>query len=230
MLELVLAAAVFLATHVGVSSTGLRDLLLARLGEPVYRAVYSVVALATLVWLCVAYGGAPYVALWPPTAAGSVLAIALMLPAVALLVGGVSTPNPTAAAAPSLLRADQPVLGMLKVTRHPVMWAIGLWAIAHLAVNGDLASLVLFGAIGGLALGGTLLIDARHRRREPDAYGRFCRLSSNLPGAAIARGRQRLTFGDLGWTRLLATLALYLLLFAIHPWLFGVGARGALGG
>jgi uncharacterized membrane protein len=36
--------------------------------------------------------------------------------------------------------------------RHPMLWGTVIWAVAHLLVNGDLASVVLFGGIGIWAL------------------------------------------------------------------------------
>ncbi len=36
--------------------------------------------------------------------------------------------------------------------RHPMLWGTVLWAVAHLLVNGDQASLILFGGIGLWAL------------------------------------------------------------------------------
>lgn len=36
--------------------------------------------------------------------------------------------------------------------RHPMLWGTVVWAVAHLIVNGDLASLILFGGIGAWAL------------------------------------------------------------------------------
>ena len=32
--------------------------------------------------------------------------------------------------------------------RHSMLWGTALWAVAHLLVNGDLASIILFGGIG----------------------------------------------------------------------------------
>ena len=34
-----------------------------------------------------------------------------------------------------------------RYVRHPQLWGVRLWAIAHLLVNGDLASLILFGGL-----------------------------------------------------------------------------------
>jgi uncharacterized membrane protein len=38
-----------------------------------------------------------------------------------------------------------------RVMRHPFLWGVALWAIAHLLTNGDMASLLLFGAFGAYA-------------------------------------------------------------------------------
>ena len=64
MTHLLVATVAFLATHF-VTSTPLRPLLVAKLGEWPYRGAYSLVALATLVWMCMAYASAPRELLWP---------------------------------------------------------------------------------------------------------------------------------------------------------------------
>jgi uncharacterized membrane protein len=43
--------------------------------------------------------------------------------------------------------------------RHPMLWGTTLWAVAHLLVNGDQASLILFGGIGLWALMQMVLIN-----------------------------------------------------------------------
>tara|TARA_R110002049_G_scaffold23781_4_gene84503 strand:- start:6611 stop:7168 length:558 start_codon:yes stop_codon:yes gene_type:complete len=48
-------------------------------------------------------------------------------------------------------------------TRHPQLLAVKIWATAHLLVNGDLASILLFGTILGWAVGSVILIN----RAEP---------------------------------------------------------------
>ena len=47
--------------------------------------------------------------------------------------------------------------------RHPMLWGVVVWAVAHLLVNGDQASLVLFGGMGLWALVSMLLVN----RAEP---------------------------------------------------------------
>lgn len=45
--------------------------------------------------------------------------------------------------------------------RHPMLWGVVVWAIAHLLVNGDVASIVLFGGMGLWALASMLLINVQ---------------------------------------------------------------------
>ncbi|HET6522149.1 MAG TPA: NnrU family protein [Geminicoccaceae bacterium] len=220
--ELIAAAAFLLVTHFGVSSTGLRGALVGRLGEGPYLGLYSLVALAALAWLILAYAGAPYVELWPPAAWTRWVAFLVMPVAALLVVAGLSGPNPTAVGQGDALDAEDPARGVVRITRHPFLWGVGLWALSHVVPNGDLASLVFFGAFAALALVGTALIDAKRARREGERWERFRRMTSNLPFAAILSGRQRLVWGEIGLGRTAGALALWIVLLAVHPYLFGV--------
>src|SRR5262249_31595264 len=62
----------------------------------------------------------------------------------------------------------------------------------HLIVNGDLASLILFGSLLVLALGGTAAIDAKRRRSFGEQWMQFAAVTSNVPFAAIVAGKNRL--------------------------------------
>lgn len=222
MIQLGLALVALYVTHYGISSTRLRERLVARLGEGPYRGVYSLIAALIFVWLVLAYRNAPYQELWPPMPWLVILAHLGMLLAAILLIGGLSTPNPTAVAGQHALERPKPAMGVLRITRHPVMWAIGLWGIAHVLANGDLAAVLLFGGLAGLALIGTILLDRKYERRAGEAYRRFERATSAVPFAAILQGRQRLVLGEIGWARVGGALLLFAILYAVHPWLFGV--------
>ena len=93
-------------------------------------------------------------------------------------------------------RRGPPATGIIRVTRHPFMWGVGLWALLHLAANGDEASVIFFGSLAVLALVGTLLIDARRTRENAPGWGVFLQATSNLPFAAILERRQRLRRRD----------------------------------
>jgi uncharacterized membrane protein len=99
------------------------------------------------------------------------------------------------------------------------MWGVVLWSAAHVIARGDLKSLVFFGAFFLLAAVGTLAMDAR-KKSNPD-WPRFASVTSHVPFVAIALGRNRLVWREIGWLRPLIGLVLFGLFFAAHPWLFG---------
>ncbi|HET8728722.1 MAG TPA: NnrU family protein [Alphaproteobacteria bacterium] len=221
---LTVAGCVLLLTHFGVSSTGLRDRIVDAIGEGPYLGLYSLVALGVLVWLVMAYNAAPPgPVLWNAYPWGWYVPIVVVPVALVLLVGGLSIPNPTAVGGDRQLAEPQPVRGVLRITRHPVMWAIGLWAIAHTVPNGDLASLLFFGFLGALALLGTLFIDAKNRKRRGAAFAPFELATSNLPFLAVAQRRQDLgrAVREFGVWRLVVVVVLYAALLHGHRFLFG---------
>ncbi len=217
------AAAFFIASHLILSSPALRGPLVARLGERAFRGLYSVVALAALVWLIRAYGAAPYVELWPQFAWVRHVPLVVMPFAAVLLVCGLTTKSPTAigGGAPP---ADNPAPGILAVTRHPVLWAIVLWALAHVPPNGDAASLILFGALAMLSLAGMPSIDRKRREALGAAWEPVARTTSVLPFAALASGGAKLRFGEIGVWRILGGVALYLALLLLHAPVIGPSA------
>jgi uncharacterized membrane protein len=227
MTELIAAAAFLLATHYGISSTPVRAWLVARLGERLYLGLYSLIALGAIIWVISAYAWAPYAPLWPTPAWLAWVPLIVMPFALVLAVSGLSTLNPTAVGAPDTLGRAEPVRGIFRVTRHPFMWSVGLWAGAHIIANGDLAGLVLFATFGTLALLGTWLIDRKFAARRGADWQRFAAATSNLPFAAILAGRQRLVLTEIGWWRIALALVVYVGLLAAHPWLFGASPIGA---
>ncbi len=112
---------------------------------------------------------------------------------------------------------DDPAPGIMRVTRHPIMWAIGLWGLSHVAANGDLASLLFFGSLAALALGGTVLIDRKKRLALGSNWPRLAEVTSNIPFLAIMAGRTRLRLHEIGLLRLVAGLLLYAVLLLGHP-------------
>ncbi|MFZ5792341.1 MAG: NnrU family protein [Pseudomonadota bacterium] len=224
MLELILASALFVGSHFLISSTALRGRLVAALGENLYRAFYSLLSAALLIWTGFAFGRAPVLPLFEP-GLWRLLPVIVMPPALLLLVAGITQKNPTAALPGSPSEGADPAPGILAVTRHPVMWAIGLWALAHLLANGDAAGTILFGAMAVLALGGTLAIDARKRRDwGPEAWARLQGASSNIPFLALFQGRARTSLAEIGWWRIALALVLYGALLYAHGFVFGVPA------
>ncbi len=222
-------AAVFLPlSHFGISSTRLRDLLVSKLGEQAYLGVYSLVTLGAFAWLVRAYRAAPVHALWFAPAPVRVLAIAIVLVAFLILVVGLATPNPTTVGAEKLFDRPDLVRGILRVTRNPFLWGVGLWGVAHVAANGDLAALLLFGSLIALSIGGSVLIDAKKARQHGERFARFAAVTSNVPFQAIVEGRQQLRLGEIGAWRIVLALAVFALFFAAHRWAFGVSPLAGL--
>ena len=214
MTSLVVAAALFLATHF-VTSTSLRPKLVAAMGEWPYRGVYSAVAFITFGWMIWAYVGAPREPLWP----GLRLLPVIVVPIAFVLIACGYFRNPTMVGADALLKSEDPARGMIRITRHPIMWGVMLWAGAHMLARGDAKSLIFFGGLFLVALLGTLSMD-RRKRANPD-FVRFAAVTSHVPFMAIAQGRNRLVWREIGWKRPLIGLAAFAAFFAAHPWLFG---------
>ena len=102
------------------------------------------------------------------------------------------------------------------------MWAIGLWALSHLIANGDLRSLLFFGAFAGLSLGGTVLIDRKKQLALGSNWPRLAEVTSNLPFAALLAGRTGLRWREIGFLRIAAGLLLYAVLYRGHAIIAGV--------
>ena len=221
--SLLVAAVAWVAVHVGVAGTRLRDRIVARIGEGPFRGLFVLASFALLAWLAWSYGAAgPVRVLWHAPRWLAVAMMLLMLPATLLLVASVSMPNPTSVAGKHALDAPNPAVGLLRVTRHPMLWAFALWGLVHLVVIGTLSMAVLAGAIIATALAGMPSLDAKYARRKPDRWPAFAAATSVVPFAAIAQGRNTLVLSELGWWRPLLALVLWLALIALHPWAFGV--------
>jgi uncharacterized membrane protein len=217
--QLVVASVVFLATHF-VSSTPLRARIVAAAGEKAYLGLYSVVAAAALGWMIYAYYRAPFASLWyVPWLRYAPLVI--MPFALILIVCGLSTRNPTMVGQERLLESQEAARGILRVTRHPLMWGVALWAASHVLARGDAAGVLLFGTFLVLALCGTALADRRKARALGERWQRFAAVTSHVPFAAVAAGRQSFAPAELGWARPALGIALYIGLLLLHPAIFG---------
>jgi uncharacterized membrane protein len=214
---LLLSCAVFLATHF-LPSTPLRAPLVKVFGQWGYTGVYSAISFACIGWMAWAYTRAPIEPLWE---SWRWLPAVLMPISFVLLAGGLFARNPTIVGAEKLLKHPEPARGMIRVTRHPIMWGFLLWAISHIGARGDMRSLLFFGTFALLAGLGTLLMDARKQQTLGVDWQRFASVTSNLPFMAIAQGRNRLDLREIGWRNPVIGLALYVLVFWLHPIAFG---------
>jgi uncharacterized membrane protein len=220
VLSLVLAALFFVGLHLGIAGTAIRDRAIGLLGKNGYMAAFAVASLIGLGWLVAAYNRAPYLITWGMLEWWKPIVIILMLPATLLVVFGLTTPNPTSVAQEG--RLGQPPRGIVRVTRHPFLTGVGLWALLHLIGNGDVASLVFFATWAIVALAGTVSIDAKRRRLLGAAWEPFAAQTSIVPFAAIAAGRNRFTPREIGIWRWGLALLVYALMLGGHGQVIGV--------
>ncbi|MBB4302234.1 putative membrane protein [Rhodobium orientis] len=148
MTMLIIGLMAFLGVHLVPSMPSLKARLTGTLGANGYRAVHAVIALIGLVLIVWGFGearaaGAPV--LYDPPLFLRHLVHLLMLPVFILLISAYAHGRIT------------------RAVRHPMVLAVKLWAFAHLLVNGDLASVVLFGSF--LAWGVIARISLARRER-----------------------------------------------------------------
>lgn len=211
MLPLLLATLGWIGLHVVIAGP-LRATLVDRLGEMRYRLAFSVASAVLLIALILTYRAAPYQALWPAPQWAFVWAHLCMVPAFVLLALSL-TDSPTAVSAGT--RSFE-ARGIFRITRHPMLNAFALWAIGHAPANGDVATLLLLGAILVTALNGMASIDRKRAAALGEAWTPFVASTSRLPFVAIVQGRNRLALDELNWGRVVLGLVLYLLALALH--------------
>lgn len=183
MTVLLIGLLVFFGAHLVPSFPAWRTGLVLRAGAQMYRATFSIVSLVGLVLIIMGKSRAPFVPLWSAPVWGHWVPLLLMPIAFVLLV---------AAYFPSSLK---------RYTAHPMLWGVLLWSISHLALRGDLASVLLFGSF---AIYAVYAMASAERR------------------AIARRGPSR------PWPRNVFVgvvgLGAFSLVVVLHPYLFGVAA------
>ncbi|QSA96659.1 NnrU family protein [Methylococcus sp. EFPC2] len=226
MIQLIFAALFFLGLHFGIAGSSLRVRSIEVLGAKGYRITFSTLSVLGLYWLAHAYRAAPYVETWGQLSGLKPVAAPLVLLAFLLVVLGVTTPNPTAVDGEKLLQEDGAAAGVLRITRHPFLWGVAIWAFSHLVVNGDLAALILFGSLLVLVVGGMFSIDAKRRQACGQHWSRYAEATSLWPFQAILAGRNRLVWREFKWWQLTLGVVLWAAVMHFHRAWFGVAPWG----
>ncbi|WP_009869572.1 NnrU family protein [Paramagnetospirillum magnetotacticum] len=211
--HLIVSVAAFLGAHSLSNWKPLRAPIEARYGKQGFYLGYSVVSTALLVWVIAAALNSPTVVVWeqqpwmrwvPP----------LVMPVACLFwVLGLAQPNPFSIGLGGA-GYDPARPGIVRLTRHPIIWGLGLWSGAHILPNGHLAGLLLFTPLFLLCLMGARILDAKRRRSLGEAHWRA------MADLAIFEPHALLT--ELGWKRILGGLALYPVLLWLHPMVIGL--------
>ena len=128
MSTLLAGLVIFFAVHLVPVNRGLRNKLTGAMGELPYKGLFSLVSLLGFYLIVVGKAEATFVAVWTPPDFLRHLTMLLVLLAFVIL---------PAAYIPSNIKNK---------LKNPMLIAVKLWALGHLLANGDLASLLLFGA------------------------------------------------------------------------------------
>ena len=221
--ELTAAFGAFLVSHIVPARPPMRGWLRSALGPAGYLTLYSAVSLAMLGWLIVAAGRAPYVELWA-FAPWQLWVPNIAMPVACVLAAlGAGAVNPFSFAGRAPERFDPANPGVAGLTRYPVLWAVVLWAIAHIGPNGNLAHVLLFGAFAAFGLIGMRMFERRRKRTwGEDVWVARAANTSLVPFAAIIAGRASLGPILRQPLRIAAGLAAWFALLVLHPILFGV--------
>ena len=183
---LIAGLVIFFAVHsVSIFKEPWRDSMVAKLGEWPWKVVYSVVAIIGFVLIVWGYGLARFdpVVLYSPSMWLRHVSILILVPVFPLLL---------ATYLPGRIQS---------MTRHPMLVATKLWAVAHLLANGTLADVLLFGSFLVWAV-----IDRISMKRRTHHF---------IPGALPSR------FNDI--IAVLLGLVLYAaFVLWLHMWLIGV--------
>ncbi|OIP87078.1 MAG: hypothetical protein AUK37_02110 [Rhodobacterales bacterium CG2_30_65_12] len=152
--------------------------LRATLGQERGKGLVALLALASIVLMVIGYRGAEVVPVYTPLPGMGHLVNLTMLAAIYFLgAGGMNT-------------------WIATKVRHNMLMGLLIWALSHLLVNGDLASIILFGGLGLYALASMWLISRTVPWQKPEPKG----------------ARQEIIL-------IVATLVLYAAITGIHWWL-----------
>lgn len=213
MTPLILAMLAFLTSHAIPARPRFRDAGIRLLGTVGYHLAYSALSLAVTAWLAVAFAHAPFIPLWDQQPWMRWVPLAAMFFACQLIVAGVTSPNPFSIGMGGR-GFDPEHPGILRLTRHPLFWALVLWAGAHMVPNGDLAALILFAPLLLLALAGPALMERKRRRSlGPEPFAALA-LRTRTPSWGV--------LGEIGPWRLGGGAALYGMLLFLHPMVIGI--------
>ena len=121
----------------------------AKFGD-VGKGIAAVGVLGGLTLMIIGYRAAPVIQIWSPPEIFTHINNLLMVLAAVLLAMSVSKGR------------------MSGRMRHPMLTAVKTWAVAHLMVNGDLASILMFGSMLVWAVWSVILINKAETWEKPE--------------------------------------------------------------
>ena len=133
MTLLLLGLALFLIPHLYGLNRDAKKRLKAKIGDGPYKGGHTLLSIAGIVLVVIGYQQADITPVYEPLSSRAVPHA--LMPFSFILLAGANMPS-----------------NLKRYVRHPMALGVMLWAVSHLAVNGDVASLILFGAFGLFAL------------------------------------------------------------------------------
>ena len=164
MLILLLGLFIFIGIHLLPTCPDIRQRYIDKFGELGYKGIFSVISLIGFALILIGVSEAEYISIWQPPQFFSYITKLLMIPAFILIV---------AAYIPSNIKQR---------VRHPMLMAIKLWAAGHLLINGDAASILLFGGFLAYAVIDMIRANKRSEWVKPESKPAF------MTGVVIAVG------------------------------------------
>lgn len=213
-MEVLIAMSVFVLSHIVIARTSLKAALIERLGERTYLAVYSALSLALLGWVISSVLAADRILLWSASAWSFGFAAVTSLLGFILIGIGTLSPNPFSV---TLRKTgfDPERPGVVGWVRHPIIWGLTLWGLAHIPANGEWPSLVLFAGSAVFGTVGVFAIERRLKRRsEPNNWQQIATGPGHIDRSSLLGA--------------IIGLALWIAFLTLHPALFGADPLAVL--
>ncbi|HEY7809040.1 MAG TPA: NnrU family protein [Allosphingosinicella sp.] len=213
--SLALATAAFVGSHL-VLSHPLRTRLVQNMGEAGFTGLYSIVALLTFGWMVLAYVAIDVsLPFWIAPRWWWIASSTIMFFASVLLVGSF-VKNPAFPHPQPKQNASRPATGVFAITRHPMNWAVTLWALVHLTLWLSPRNIIVAFGILVLAVAGSVGQDRKKRAVVGRAWQEWERRTSFMPFAALLSGRISWRNAAPGWIALAGGTALWLAVTTFH--------------
>jgi len=140
-----------------------------KLGDP-GKGVVAVGIIAGIVLMVIGYRAVDFIPVWNPPSFMVHINNTLMIVAIYMF-------------SPAPKRGK-----LLQGMRHPMLTGFSIWAIAHLLVNGDLASVILFGGLLIWAALTARVVNAAEPEWTPNTGGTYARDAMFLVASVILLG------------------------------------------
>lgn len=221
----------FAGTHIGLATRPVRTFLVSRLGQLGFSFVFSAIAAVTFPLFINYYANVRF-----DGAAGLDLArfVLFRYAAIGAIMGGIVLMSASLWSFPASAMAlvdPRPLAprGMERITRHPFFVGVALLGITHALLATRLVGMVAFGGFAILAIAGAMHQDRKLLAELGSPYRDYLAATSLVPFAAIARGRQRIVWGEMPLFGLVVGVALAFALRSVHASIMGHGGAWVIG-